>query len=254
MVRLIRDLLVQHGEELLTKPRAFISFTHMPEADTLLNDLDHYPHAFVIACLMDRQYKAEKCWLIPYRFQEKLHSFEFARLADLSLDEVQQLMSQPEALHRLPKVMAGIFYAAIQRIAQQYQGDASHIWKNSPSSATIVRRFLEFEGAGPKIATMAANILVRDFKVPVSDKYSIDVSVDVQVRRAFERLGLIRKDASNEEIIYAARELNPTYPGVIDLALWEIGREWCRPQVPLCSKCYLHAYCPTATSEEIINE
>ena len=243
---LIQDLLVQHGEELLAKPRGLILFTRVSEADALLNDLDHYPHAFIIACLMDRQYKAEKCWLIPYRFQEKLHSFEFARLASLSPDEIHQLMSQPEALHRLPQVMAGIFYAAIQRIAQQYDGDVSTIWKNSPSSATIVKRFLEFEGAGPKIATMAANILVRDFKIPVSDKYSIDVSVDVQVRRAFERLGLIRKDASNEEIIYAARELNPTYPGIIDLALWEIGREWCRPQTPLCSKCYLQAYCPTA--------
>ncbi len=251
MSSLIRDLLIQHGEELLAKPRALIPFTPEYKANVLLNDLEHYPHAFVVACLMDRQYKAEKCWLIPYRFQQKLHSFKFARLTSLSLDEVHQLMSQPEALHRIPKKMAGVFHAAIQRIARQYHGDASNIWKNSPSSATIVKRFLEFEGAGPKIATMAANILVRDFKIPVSDKYSIDVSVDVQVRRAFERLGLIRKDASNEEIIYAARELNPTYPGVIDLALWEIGRDWCRPQVPLCGKCYLQAYCPTAQGKEM---
>lgn len=245
----VRDILIQHGEELLAKPHELIQFTHAAEADVLLNDLEHHPHAFVVACLMDRQYKAEKCWLIPYRFQEKLGSFEFMRLVSLSPDVVHQLMSQPEALHRMPKKMASVFYTAIQHIARQYGGDASNIWRNSPSSATIVKRFLEFEGAGPKISTMAANILVRDFKIPVSDKYSIDVSVDVQVRRTFERLGLIRKNASSEEIIYAARELNPIYPGVIDLALWEIGREWCRPRVLLCNKCYLQANCPTGQSK-----
>jgi endonuclease III len=146
--------------------------------------------------------------------------------------------------------MADIFHSAIQQIGEQYSGDASRIWQDRPSSATIVRRFLEFRGAGPKIAAMAANILVRDFKIPVNDKYSIDVSVDVQVRRTFERLRLIRKGASNDELIYAARELNPTYPGVVDLSAWEIGRNWCRPRVVECEKCYMQEYCPTAKAKK----
>lgn len=73
---------------------------------------------------------------------------------------------------------------------------------------------------------MAANILIREFKIPVSDKYSIDISVDVQVRRTFEWLGIIRKGASNDELIYAARELHPTYPRIFDLSVWEIGRNY----------------------------
>jgi endonuclease III len=84
----------------------------------------------------------------------------------------------------------------------------------------------------------------------VNDKYSIDVSVDVQVRRTFERLRLIRKGASNDELIYAARELNPTYPGVVDLSAWEIGRNWCRPRVVECEKCYMQEYCPTAKAKK----
>ena len=53
----------------------------------------------------------------------------------------------------------------------------------------IPLRRLEFRGAGPKIATMAANLLARHLKVPFSDYYSIDISVDVQVRRVLSRLG-----------------------------------------------------------------
>jgi endonuclease III len=106
-----------------------------------------------------------------------------------------------------------------------------------------VRRFLEFEGAGPKIATMATNILAREFKVPMSDYGSIDISPDVQVKRVFTRLGYIRLEANESEIIHAARELNSTYPGVFDLSVWEVGRKWCRPTSPFCGACYLNDCC-----------
>ena len=242
----IVDTLVKRGEELLARPFETIQFTANAEADALLNDLDHYPHAYVIACLMDRQIKAERAWLIPYLIQERVGSFAFAVLRDLSLDRVHSLMREPEPLHWLLNAMAKTLFLAIQRIGDQYSGDASRIWRGTPSSATLVRRFLEFHGAGPKIATMAANILVRDFKIPVSDKYSIDISPDRHVRRVFVRLGLARKGASNEELTYVARELHPTYPGIFDLSLWEIGKSWCHSRSSECDQCYLQQYCPTA--------
>jgi endonuclease-3 len=243
------DILARRGEDLLSRPFEQVRFTGQQEADALLNDLDHYSHAFVLACVMDRQMKAEKAWLIPYAFRTRFGSFEFAHLQALPLERVTSLMSKPEPLHRFPDVMANNFYATVQRIASEYSGRASTIWAARPSSATIVRRFLEFDGVGPKIATMAANILVRDFKIPVSDKISIDISPDVQVRRVFTRLGLIAEGASNEELIYRARELNPTYPGIFDLSAWEIGRNWCKPKVPTCEACYVNVCCPTAKSQ-----
>jgi len=243
------NILARHGQDLLSRPFEQVRFTGHQEADALLNDLDHYSHAFVLACVMDRQIKAERAWLIPYAFRTRLGSFEFADLQALPLERVSSLMSKPEPLHRFPDVMANNFYGAVQRIASEYSGRASTIWAARPSSATIVRRFLEFDGVGPKIATMAANGLVRDFKIPVSDKISIDISPDVQVRRVFTRLGLIAEGASNEELIYRARELNPTYPGIFDLSAWEIGRNWCKPKVPTCEACYVNVCCPTAKSQ-----
>ena len=87
---------------------------------------------------------------------------------------------------------------------------------------------------------MAANILTRSFKVEMSDRISIDISADIQVKRVFKRLGYIRPDGDGPEIVYAARALNPLYPGVFDSPVWEIGRKWCRPISPVCEKCPLN--------------
>jgi endonuclease III len=245
----IRDRLVEHGRRLFEGER-FVGFTkheaaRNEAANALLNDLTGHPHAFVLACVMDRQVKAEKAWLIPYRLQQKLGGdFSIQRLALLTVPDVKKLMREPEPLHRFVDKMAGFFHAAVQWIVHQYNGDASRIWRDKPSSADLVYRFLEFDGVGPKIASMAANILAREFKLPFADHYSIDISADVHVRRVFGRLGLAANNASVEQLIFRARGLCPEFPGLMDLPAWEIGRQWCRPRNPRCAACYLGEKCP----------
>ena len=240
----IRDRLVDHGRDVFRAPREFNKFTGVPKADGLLNDLDRYPHAFVLACIMDRRIKAEKAWVVPYRIAEKLGDFAIATLGRQSLDDIKELMGGPNPLHYMFNVMAEYFYSGVQRIIKRYSGDAGSIWRGSPPSAEVVYRFLEFDGVGPKIATMATNILARDFKVPFSDYVSIDISADTHVRRVFGRLGLCESAASADKIIYKARALNPEFPGMMDLACWEIGKNWCKPSKPECTTCFMADLCP----------
>ena len=241
----IRDALVTRGEEILSAPQELVDFSGDPEADELLNDLEGHPHAFVIACLLDRQVKAEVAWTAPLRMKERLGTFSFERLAGLSEKEVVKMMSSPTPLHRFPDKMARNVHRAVEHIQEEYAGNACRIWSGRPSSALVVYRFLQFRGVGPKIATMAANILARDFKVQFSDYYSIDVSADVHVRRVFGRLGLAAPGASVEATIFRARSMNPEFPGLLDLPAWEVGRAWCRPKKPLCGNCFLKGVCPT---------
>ena len=189
--------------------------------------------------------KSERCWLIPYRIAERLGSKRFGAFAALRLFEIRNLMTQNK-MHRFVEEMSRCLHEAIRRIAEEYSGDASRIWSDKPSSAELVWRFLEFRGVGPKIATMATNILARQFKVPLADYYSVDISVDSHVRRVFTRLGLVRPGATLEQVVYRARALHPPFPGLLDNPVWEIGRKWCRPRVPVCSECYLSPHCPTA--------
>jgi len=87
------------------------------------------------------------------------------------------------------------------------------------------------------------NILARLYKIKLADYYSVDISVDVHVRRVLTRLGIVREKATNDEIIFAARALNPEYPGMLDFAAFEIGRNWCRPRTPQCSICSMKSLC-----------
>lgn len=165
-----------------------------------------------------------------------------------SREDVFELMARPEPLHHFPKKMSGFFHAAVQRIVHKYEGDASRIWSGRTSSAQVVRRFLEFDGVGPKIASMAAQILAIDFEVPFSDHDAIDISVDRHVQRVFGRLGLCRPDAGREEIALKARELHPEFPGFLDGPIWEIGRSWCKPHDPACHACPMRDLCPSAAA------
>lgn len=240
--------LIEHGRMLFKASRREGVFTTNPAADALLNDLQGHPHAFVLACTMDRQISAERAWHIPYLVSLKLGDFSFATLRKLSLREIRKLLTKPEPLHRFTDIMPQVFHAAVQHIATEYGGNASAIWLDRPSSARVVFRFLQFRGVGPKIATMATNILARNFKIPFADYYSIDVSADVHVRRVFARLGLVKDGARLEDVIYCARALNPDFPGLLDFPAWEVGRKWCRPKQPLCDQCYMKPECPTGCS------
>lgn len=239
----IASILINRGNELIKQPYQKIKFTQNPEGDDLLNNLGQFPHAFVLASIMDRQYKAERAWSIPHRISQRIGGFEFERLLSIDKDQITTIFIE-EKLHRFNIDFAKYFYLAIQHIHKKYDNDASRIWINNPKSATVVRRFLEFDGVGIKIATMASNILARDFKIPMQDKICIDISPDVHVRRVFKRLGFISDTENMDELIYCAKELYPEYPGIFDYSAWEIGRTWCKATNPSCNGCYLNDYCP----------
>ncbi|MDP3784489.1 MAG: iron-sulfur cluster loop [bacterium] len=217
--------LIEEGRRRLEEPRKKVTFeTGIPEAEWLLNDLEHFPHLFVCACVMDRQIKAGRAWAIPYLIGKEIGGFEFHEFAEIKLSQFKEIFNRLKP-HRFNEKMAGYFYSAVQDIHIKYSDGASQIWANTPKSALVIRRFLEFGGVGPKIANMAANILARDFKIPMLDFSSIDIAPDRQVKKFFTKIGLLRKEASNEELIYLAREIYPEYPGILDIMAWEMGRK-----------------------------
>jgi len=223
-------------------------------ARTLVNDLEDYPHAFVLGCIADRRAHADIAWSIPGAIREAAGDFEFETLAELP-ESVWSSVLETSG-HPLATKMKRLLPAAIRFIAHRYDGDAARIWATGSSGIAVARRFLAFDGVGPKIANMAANILIREFGIELARPMP-DIAVDTHVLRVFVRLGLLRRldhsqQRSTDEkqklrVQLRARELSPDWPGELDWPTWHIGREWCHARREReCGECRMGTVCPSS--------
>src|SRR5438067_3712669 len=93
----VRDMLVAAGAKMLdTSGSRYVRFSGVPDADDLVNDLAGHPHAFVFACLVDRQVRAELAWQIPLRIRERTGTFAFRELMKLTEQDWIQTLGQPD--------------------------------------------------------------------------------------------------------------------------------------------------------------
>lgn len=243
-------ILFEKSQALHKAPRTIVTFTTIPEADALLNNIEMYPQFFVLGCIMDRQIPAEKAWKIPYMISQQCGGPDFQHFLSLDHNNLVKIFIELK-LHRFNEQMAGHFYSALQRIHNRYHDNAANIWlEGEPRCNEVITRFTEFSGVGQKISTMATNILVREFKVPLKNTNEIDISVDSQITKVFKRLGLVPVNASIQQIIEAARRIYPAYPGIADSVVWEIGRDYCKSNLSECHLCFLNEFCPKIQSAD----
>lgn len=100
----IAKILIEKGKEIFDSPRSKNNFTNDPEANQLLNDIDRFPHAYVLACVMDRQVKAERAWIIPYLISKDIGGHEFESLLEKDLTYFEDIFERLH-LHRFTCVI-----------------------------------------------------------------------------------------------------------------------------------------------------
>lgn len=235
----IKEALIQFGEK-VGKLKKEKYFTPNLEADILIWNC---PLAYLFGVILDQGMKAERVWEIPFILKSRLGHLDVHKIASLEDNEIISIFAQKTKLHRFPQVMALRIKKACQLLIERYDSKTENIWNDNPRSDDLQRRFEEFDGIGQKKASMATNILVRDFGIKVRDRRGIDISFDIHVRRVFLRSGLTPEDDINL-IIQTARKLNPDYPGILDNPCWIIGRNYCHPKNPDCIKCPISEVCP----------
>lgn len=241
-IEALKDKLVRMAKRVYRGPWEIGKFSKDERANEIINNIGKMPHVFVIACLLGRQFRDEKAWETLARLEERIGTLDIRKLSHLTLKDWENAFIKPTPLHGFPREMAPFVMAAVQRIVKEYGGDASRLWNDHPPSATVIKRFLEFEGIGQKISTMATNILARYFKIPMSDCYSIEVTVDGRMKRVLSRMGIVDSEKPNY-IKLTVREMYPEYPGIFDPVFWEIGKFYCFPAEPNCVECPVRDLC-----------
>ncbi len=237
------EKLLEVARERFAQPKRKIRLFDDDKKNDFLTDIETYPHVYILASLMDRQMESTKCIEIPYKIYQLLqYNFDIDKLANITLDEYIKMFNKHK-LHRLKKTMAEVWYHAVQEIIDRYDGDAAKIWNDKPSSFLIIKRFEAFKGGGQKISTMAVNILVREYKIELSDYRDIDISVDTHVSRIMQRMGIVQSD-NTTDIIETARKINPNFPGIFDFILYDLGKSYCTAKKTDCPQCQFNEYCP----------
>lgn len=246
--RSLRAKLVQLAHE-LQHTAAPPPLTRHEEANALVADLAGHPHAFVIAVAASPMLRGDGGCLLPLEIRARVGHFEMPKLALMTKADWMRVVSEPPICAAAER-LAHVVFRTVQHVHRYYDDDAALIWSAKPSSAALVGRFLEL-GVSPATAVATANTLVRDFAVPVSDRYSIDVTIDGDARRVLSRLGLVEESAPREAFLYKTRELNPSYPGLLDLPLLEVARTVCHGEFPACERCPLVDACQTARERRV---
>jgi uncharacterized HhH-GPD family protein len=233
--------LIAHGAALAADARSGVNgvFSTDDFADRLLVE-DSF--AFLVGVIVDYQMPAERAWVLPYKLKERLNGWGPAYVA-AHQDEVVLAFLTPPKLHRFPNQTPRFVVDGARRILDEYGGDASRVWSDTPTAAVLQQRLRAFRGISQKKAAMAVELLERDMGVPISELEGSDVAYDVHVRRVMLRTGLAQRDEETH-MVEAARTVHPRRPGELDFPMWDIGRSWCHKRNPLCGECVLADVCP----------
>lgn len=246
--RAVGRRLVALGGRLASEGAAQVGerFTDMEAADQLVRCS---PEAFLIGVLFTQGIPAERAWAGPYLLAQRLGHLDLRRLAT-EREAVAAAVAQRPALHRFKITVAAWISDMAALLLERWGGSAATLWADHPSAIELRRRLEQFPGIGHKKAAMAVELLVRCFGAEVCELAGGTVAYDTHVRRVFLRSGLVDADTP-DEVDRAAREASPASPSAIDLPVWLIGRQWCRPTDPHCDECWLARECPRLTTRSV---
>jgi len=211
-----------------------------PEAYILvIND----PYAFAIAVCLERGSKAEIIWTIPYYIKNDLGHLDPRNIYQMSVFDLeslfQRLPKKPRYVNAAPRTLQELTILVVE----EFDADAAQIWEGK-TAGQVKRTFQSIYGVGEGIANGAVLLIEAAYPIRFNDleRTGMDIKPDVHTMRVLFRLGVSEVE-SEEEAIEAARSINPSYPGEIDGALWEIGRELCYATNPNCVDCSMNSVC-----------
>lgn len=231
----ITDALLNYGKSISAET---LLPTVIPEAAGIVAN---NPYAFCIAACLDRGTRAEVIWTIPYDIQRALGHLDPDKINAMTLEQLETLFKRlprrPRYINDAPKTIKDL----TRIVMEECNGDASLIWRGK-KAVQVHRTFDSIHGVGPGIASMAVLLIEKAFLVQFPDHWNMDIKPDLHTKRVLYRLGASNAE-TEDAALEASRRMNPEFPGVVDSALWDIGRTWCSPADPNCPECAVSQIC-----------
>jgi len=143
------------------RPQLYLSGD--PEADRLLSK---DPLALMIGMVLDQQIPLEWAFYGPLNLLQRLGgSFDAAKIASMTEDELVVAFAARPALHRFPASMAKRVQAMCQQIVSDYAGDVTQLWKTATTGDELLHRLRALPGFGQQKAKIFLALLGKQLGV-----------------------------------------------------------------------------------------
>lgn len=132
-----------------------------PDADALL---DRDPLALLIGMLLDQQFPMERAFAGPALLARRLGvgvdgALDARELADHDAAALVEVFRGPPAIHRYPGSMAQRTQALAAHLVEQYDGDATHLWRDVSDGSELFARLTALPGFGKQKAQIFTALL-----------------------------------------------------------------------------------------------
>jgi uncharacterized HhH-GPD family protein len=120
--------------------------TGNPEADQLLTEDDN---ALLIGMVLDQQVPMEKAFSGPLVIAQRMGGrLDVAAIAAMSEEDFVLLCSQRPGIHRFPAAMAKRVRQLCQVLTDNYDGQATNVWKDARSGEEVKANLARLPGFG----------------------------------------------------------------------------------------------------------
>lgn len=141
-----------------------IHLAQQPEADELLG---RSPLAALVGMLLDQQVPMEWAFSGPYTVAQRMggDDLDAAQIAAYDPDAFAEVLKAKPAVHRYPGSMAKRVQQLCQCLVDEYDGDASAVWRDVATGAELLDRLKALPGFGEQKAKIFLALLGKQFGV-----------------------------------------------------------------------------------------
>ena len=135
-------------------------FTGNDEADRLIAE---DPLALLIGFVLDQQVTVPTAFVGPLKLKQRLGRLDAAEIASFDPDKLADLFRERPAIHRFPGNMAKRTQELCAVVAEEYDGDASRVWRDATDTDDLKRRLDALPGFGEMKVKALASVLARRY-------------------------------------------------------------------------------------------
>jgi len=168
-------------------------FTDSDEANELLAQ---DPLALLIGFALDQQVTVPAAFSGPLKIKQRLGTLDAGTIAGLDPQRVEEAFRERPAVHRCPGAMATRVRELCELVVEDYDGDASRLWREAENGAELRRRIEELPGFGQMKVKALGSVLAKRFGVEAAQELVPNHPTlgDVDSREALERYQAAKRE------------------------------------------------------------